>query len=63
MPRIRKSGNWYFLPFLFSFILARLSSHMSRKSYAKSISPRLTQETGYKKASGSQMTNKLMLAK
>jgi len=31
---------------------------MSRKSYAKSISPLLTQETGYKKANDrSQMIN------
>jgi len=44
MTRIKESGNWYFLPFLFSFILARLSSHMSRKSYAKSISPCLTKD-------------------
>ena len=49
--------------YLFLFILSRLSSHISRKSYEKSISPLLTKETGYKKASGSQMMNKLMLAK
>jgi len=37
---------------------------MSRKSYAKSISPLLTKEIDYKKANnGSQMMNKLILAK
>jgi len=44
-------GKEYGVPFL--FILSRLSSHISRKSYEKSISPLLTKETGYKKASGS----------
>jgi len=50
MIRIKESGNLYFLPFLFSFILARSSSQISRKSYAKSISPCITKEIDYKKA-------------
>jgi len=50
MIRIKESGTLLFAILLFSFILARSASQLSRKSYAKSISPRLTTETGYKKA-------------
>jgi len=42
MIRMKESGNLYFLPFLFSFILARSSSQISSRSYEKRISPRLT---------------------
>jgi len=38
------------IPFLFSFILSRLSSHMSRKSYAKKYLPSsYNRDCGYKR--------------
>ncbi len=56
IARMKESGNVNGLPSLFSFILARSESHISRKSYEKRISHHVELMSGYRKANQSQMT-------
>ena len=62
ITRMKELGKEYGLPFLFSFRLSRLSSHVP-ENHIQKLSRLFLQEAGYKKVNGSQLLNKPILAK